>query len=447
MKTIFIERIKIEKNDRIRLRFKFDPELVKAINKLPDVKWDPDRTCWHIPDMDHPITYLRKSFNSRYRIYYHNDAKFQTTTNNNLIHYQEIPSEDRIYVKFFYKVEIIDLLKTLEGSYWHSGRKLWSIIGGKKNLWIFINTMLAKGFKPLAGDVYHNKSEFMKPNVYKFSNQDLPQKLMNFMVLKNYSQSTIRIYTDHISTFLNNWKGGEIKDLSSEEIAKYVHSTLIQTNYSRSYQNQMINAIKLYYRVIQNRNLNQLDLPRPLQEKKLPIVLSRDEIRSIITRTFNLKHKTIITLIYGTGIRLGESVNILIRDIDFQRKLIHIRAGKGKKDRIVPLPEILVKQLDIYLKQYVPSEYLFEGFKNQQYSPRSVQKVLKQALVRAGIRKNVSVHSLRHTFATHALEDGIDIRLIQEILGHSNIKTTEIYTHISNVNILSIQSPIDKLDL
>jgi site-specific recombinase XerD len=358
-----------------------------------------------------------------------------------------MPSEDRIYVKFFYNVEIIDLLKTLDGSYWHSGIKLWSIKGGKKNLWIFINAMMSKGFKPITGDFYHKKGSLIKSNVYKFNNQVLPQKLTNFMVLKNYSQHTIRIYTDHIKSFLDNWEGNEIKELTTENITNYVQSTLTQTNYSRSYQNQMINAIKLYYRVIQNRKLDQLELPRPLKEKKLPIILSRDEIRSIINSTFNLKHKTIITLIYGTGIRLGESVSIKIRDIDFERRLIHIRAGKGKKDRIVPLPEILVKQLKIYLKQYLPIEYLFEGLNNRQYSPRSVQKILKQGLARAGIQKNASVHSLRHTFATHALEDGIDIRLVQEILGHSNIRTTEIYTHISNVSILKIQSPIDKLDL
>ena len=198
---------------------------------------------------------------------------------------------------------------------------------------------------------------------------------------------------------------------------------------------------------MQNRKLDRSDIPRPKKDKKLPIVLSRDEIKLIIKNTYNLKHRTTIALIYGTGIRLGETVNISVRDIDFQRKLIHIRAGKGKKDRIVPLPEFLVKQINQYLDQYKPIEFLFEGWGNKQYSPRSVQSILKKALKAANISKNASVHSLRHTFATHSLEDGIDIRLIQEILGHRNIKTTEIYTHISNANILSIQSPIDKLGL
>jgi integrase/recombinase XerD len=270
---------------------------------------------------------------------------------------------------------------------------------------------------------------------------------MNYLILKNYSINTIRIYTEHIAFFLNHSEGNEIKDMTAEDLTRYIQLKMSKNDYSTSYQNQLINAIKLYYRVVHNRDLGKFELPRPRGEKKLPVVLSRDEIKSIINQTYNTKHRTIITLIYGTGIRLGESVNILVRDIDFNRKLIYIRAGKGKKDRIVPLPAILIKQLELYLKQYIPDEYLFEGQHNRQYSPRSVQKILKQALIRAGIRKNASVHSLRHTFATHAIEDGIDIRLVQEILGHADIKTTELYTHITNTSILSIQSPIDKLDL
>jgi len=446
MNTIFINRVVIDKEDRIRLHFKYDNEVLQDIKTLPGIIWDPNRKYWHIPDMEHPVTYLRKSLIAKYKVHYQDIGKFQQSTES-IIFYQSVPSENRIYVKFEYNVELIDLIKTFDSPYWHSGKKLWSIMGGKENLNIFLNTLLSKEYKTVAVDIYRSDRRENKPNTYKTNDQDLPQELMSYLILKNYSQRTIRIYTDHIRTFLDRLKDRDTKELSAVDLTEYIHSIMSQTNYSRAYQNQMINAIKLYYRVIQNRDLDKFELPRPKKEKKFPIVFSRDEIKSIITNTYNLKHKTIITLIYGTGIRLAESINIRVRDIDFNRKLIHIQAGKGKKDRIVPLPEILVKHLNIYLKQYLPNEYLFEGTSNRQYSPRSVQKVLKQALVRAGIQKNASVHSLRHTFATHALEDGIDIRLVQEILGHSNIKTTQIYTHISNTNILSIQSPLDKLDL
>ena len=464
MKTIFIEKIKIEGETRIRLRFKFDPETLTEIKKLKHIRWNPDHKCWHIPDMDHPTTSLRKALQSKYRIYYQQypsigiKAKFP-------VYYQEVISEDRIYIKCEFNVEVIDLIKTLDHPFWHQGEKIWSISGGEKNRRGFINSLKVIGYRPLASNIYikdkewenekglndelknRNSRIYTKPAVKESHKPVLPSKLLNYMALKNYSQRTIRIYSDHIVKFLGCWKDCEIGNLPIDRISDFIHTRMIHANYSRSYQNQMINAIKLYYRVIENRNLDPMILPRPKKDKKLPIVLSRSEIRSIIRCTINIKHRTIITLIYATGIRLGEVVNMLVKDVDFKRKLIYIRAGKGKKDRIVPLPEILVKQLKEYMNYYQPGKYLFTGWNNNQYSPRSVQKLLKKALLRVGIKKHASVHSLRHSFATHALEDGIDIRLIQEILGHSNIRTTEIYTHISNASILSIQSPIDKLDL
>jgi integrase/recombinase XerD len=446
MKTIFIDRIIIDGKARIKLNVKFDAEVINDIKKLPGINWDQAQKIWHIPETKNPITYLRKSFNSRYRIYYQDEAKLQSPAYRH-VYYQEVVPQDLIYIGFEYNTKIIDLIKTLNDYHWHPGRKLWSIRGGKKNLWIFINAMLANNFKPLVATIYQKPEPNKKRNSNNGDHRELPDKLMNYMILKNYSERTIRIYKDHIGFFLKNWKENEILDLSSEKIAGFVQSTISEYNYSRSYQNQMINALKLYFRVMQNRKLDSSDIPRPKKDKKLPIVLSREEIKLIIKNTINSKHRTIIALIYGTGIRLGETVNIMVPDIDFHRKLIHIKAGKGKKDRIVPLPAFLIEQIHLYMDQYKPVDYLFEGWGNRQYSPRSVQSILKKALINANIRKNASVHTLRHTFATHSLEDGTDIRLIQEILGHSNIKTTEIYTHISNANILSIQSPIDKLGL
>jgi len=332
MKGLFIDKVKVEGADRIKLTFKFDPELIRDIKKLPGILWDADLRYWHLPDMEHPITYLRKIFHSKYRVSYQEDNRQIARTGNQEIFYQEVQIEDRIYLKFDYNPEIINLIKTLDVYCWHSGRKIWSIKGGKRNHWMFMRIMLANKFNPIAKDFYITHKTKDRPELYKIRNTDLPSKLMNYMVLKNYSQRTIRIYKDHLSVFLNHWKENEIKDLSSEKIAEFVYSILSATNYSRSYQNQMINAIKLYFRVLQNRTLDRIDLPRPKKEKKLPIVFSRDEIKLIITSTFNLKHRTIISLIYGTGIRLGETVNILLPDIDFQRKLIHIRAGKGKND-------------------------------------------------------------------------------------------------------------------
>jgi integrase/recombinase XerD len=303
-------------------------------------------------------------------------------------------------------------------------------------------------FKPVSKRIYFHKSQKEKgEHKAPVCSDELYEKMLNFMVLKNYSTRTIEAYESHLRSFINYFGEENLMELSSDQINEYIHSLMIENNYSRSYQNQLINAIKVYYKTVDNRKLEHIEPVRPKSETKYPVVLSRDEIKKIVKGIRNVKHQTIILLIYGTGIRLGESVNIKVRDVDFDRNLIHIKTGKGKKDRIVPLPILLHKKIRYYIEIYSPSSYLFEGRNKGKYSTRSVQSILKTALNRAGIKKKASVHSLRHTFATHAVEEGTDIRLIKEILGHTNIKTTEIYIHISKTSILNVQSPIDKLDL
>ncbi len=448
MKTIYIERVKIDGVERIKLNFRYDPEVITDLKKLPGLKWFPDRKNWHLPDMEHPTTNLRKALQSKYRVLY-NDRGNQGNSSRRIrkIFYQEISELDRIYIKFDYDKDIIDLIKTFDDYCWHQGRKVWSIKGGKKNLRGFIQTMVAHNIKPIADDFYRSEKKSKKSNPFKVDHSVLPSKLMNYLVLRNYSEKTIRIYKDHIAKFLQNLSEDELQNLTPERISEIIHSRMVKTNYSRSYQNQMISAIKLFYKVMKNQKLDTTDIPRPKKEKTYPNIFSRDEIKLIIENLHNLKHKTVIALLYGTGIRLGESVNIKITDIDFQRKLIYIRSGKGKKDRIVPLPEIIVELVNKYTKQYAPTEYLFEGQNNPKYSPRSVQAILEKILIKVNIRKKVSIHTFRHTFATHAIEDGYNIRLVQEILGHSNLKTTEIYLHLTNTSILSVKSPIDKLGL
>ncbi len=266
------------------------------------------------------------------------------------------------------------------------------------------------------------------------------------MTLKNYSQRTITSYKFHLARFLGNMEESRTKMPDMEQISEYIFNYITTYRYSVSYQNQMINAINLYCRIILGKPFDKPVLPRPKVDRRLPLVLSRDEIKALINTLRNLKHKTLIMLIYGTGMRLSESVNLCVADLDFYRKLIHIRQGKGNRDRIVPLPAVLENQLKYYLDAYLPKKYLFEGQSKDRYSTRSVQNILKKALEKAGIKKNATVHSLRHSFATHSLEDGTDLRYIQQLLGHKSIKTTEIYTHISNASILKIKSPLDKLE-
>jgi len=186
-------------------------------------------------------------------------------------------------------------------------------------------------------------------------------------------------------------------------------------------------------------------LPFPRRESKLPNVLSHREVLAIFDATENLKHKTMILMGYAAGLRVSEVVNLRITDIDSERMVISIKAAKGKKDRCVMLSEALLDTLRLYFKAYRPKNWLFEGQNFDQYSVRGLQKIFQTAKVKARIRKDVSFHSLRHSFATHLHEAGTDIRVIQELLGHNSTKTTEIYTHISNRTIQKVQSPLDAL--
>lgn len=206
-----------------------------------------------------------------------------------------------------------------------------------------------------------------------------------------------------------------------------------------------VNALKFYYEQVLRRPVKHHLYMRPREGRKLPLILSKEEVRSIIAKITNLKHRAIIETIYSAGLRLNESIELRIINIDFSRLLIRISRGKGDKDRYTMLSERLAITLKEYIKKYQPRVWLFEGIGGEKYSSRSVQKIFQRAVNAAGIEKAVTVHTLRHSFATHLLEAGTDLRYIQELLGHASSKTTEIYTHVSKQAIGGIKSPLDTL--
>ena len=216
--------------------------------------------------------------------------------------------------------------------------------------------------------------------------------------------------------------------------------------YSASYQNQIVNAVKLFFRGIEHKQLQPELIHRPKTQKLLPNVLSKEEIKLILNAHGNIKHKAMLSLIYSCGLRRSELLHLKLTDIDSKRGLVIIRQGKGRKDRIAPLSEKILNLLRDYYTAYKPNLWLFEGQdKKSQYDERSLQNVLKQAVEKSRITKPVSLHWLRHSYATHLLENGTDLRYIQEILGHSSSRTTEIYTHVSNKSLQKIVSPFDTL--
>lgn len=275
--------------------------------------------------------------------------------------------------------------------------------------------------------------------------QHLFEVLTDELRLRNYSPKTIKAYRSSIRTFVRYVAPRHPRALSDADLRQYLLYLIEQRKVEAATVNQVINALRFLYEELYKRPIQVGELPRPKRERKLPVTLSAEEILLLFDRIQNLKHKTILMLIYSAGLRVGEAVRVKIADIDGHRRLIHLKGGKGKKDRYTVLGDSMLKQLRVYYQQYQPREYLFEGGNGRDHiAERSVQNVFQRAVRAAAIRKPVSVHSLRHAFATHLLEAGTDLRSIQELLGHSNIKTTEIYTHVSKRRLEKIISPLDR---
>lgn len=271
----------------------------------------------------------------------------------------------------------------------------------------------------------------------------LPPGYLETLQQRKYSQNTINAYTSYFFDFLDYFEHRNPSDITKEEINSYILELIREKDISSSQRNQRINAIKFYYEKILGRDKEYYEIKRPRKEKRLPTVLSKEEVNSLFDVTTNLKHKCILMTIYSGGLRRNELINLRTEDIDSKRKLIKIRGSKGNKDRYTILSEKLLTLLREYYRQYRPVEWLFEGNSGGRYSGTSIEKIFRKAASKAGIRKYVTPHSLRHSFATHLLEQGISLRYIQEILGHSSSKTTEIYTHVATNEIGQIKNPLD----
>ena len=268
----------------------------------------------------------------------------------------------------------------------------------------------------------------------------------SYMHYRRYSPNTIKTYTESLEIFFRFFQNRALESLTIEDIIDFNNDYILKKNLSASYQNQVINAIKLFYRNRFNRAMEVDFIQRPRREKRLPNVLSKKEIKAILEAPTNLKHRAMISLIYACGLRRSELLNLTLKDIHSDRNLLFIRQSKGKKDRVVPISMKLIAMLRDYYKAFKPKKWLFEGqLAGEKYSERSIQLVLNQSVSKAKINKQVSLHWLRHSYATHLLESGTDLRYIQELLGHSSSKTTEIYTHVSTRNLQQIRSPFDDL--
>ncbi|MDX5481164.1 MAG: site-specific integrase, partial [Hymenobacteraceae bacterium] len=276
-----------------------------------------------------------------------------------------------------------------------------------------------------------------------------PVAYLEKLFLLNYSLNTIRTYHSLLLRFLNGHKeqGQEkINAFSEEEINQYHRGMVQSQKYSFSTISQSINAVKFYFQRVLGRHEVQLNLvERPEKPRRLPTVLSKQEVARLLSVTENLKHRCLLQLLYAGGLRIGEVINLRIADVQSDRNLLFIRGGKGKKDRTTLLSQKLLESLRAYYKAYRPKVWLFEGQTGGQYTVESIRNVFRASMGKAGIQTKATPHTLRHSFATHLLEQGTDLRYIQTLLGHGSSRTTEIYTHVTSHSLEKITSPLDNL--
>ncbi len=362
----------------------------------------------------------------------------------------------------FDKDEVLDkLIRALYGCKWSSTLRSW-YVSDRKDLVqevyrlfkgnAFVNY---EAFK-FGGDIIlrvtkyesnkRQKSEIILQGEISDEKEVLIKQFKQWLYSRRYSENTIGTYTEALKLFLRYHSDKNVTEITNEDLIVFNNNYILANKLSPSFQNQVVNAVKLFFRTIENKQLNPELIHRPKRQKVLPNVLSKEEVKAILNSHNNIKHKAMLSLIYSCGLRCGELLALKPEHIDSNRSLLIIKQGKGRKDRIAPLSGKIIEMLRGYYSVCKPAVYLFEGQKKgEAYDIRSLQKVLKQALEKVNINKPVTLHWLRHSYATHLLENGTDLRYIQEILGHSSSKTTEIYTHVSTKNLQKIVSPFDYL--
>lgn len=273
---------------------------------------------------------------------------------------------------------------------------------------------------------------------------ELREKFLRHMTLKGYGEQTKEVYLESIIGLTRFYKLSP-DQMTNDHLCRYLQYGIDQRCWSRSKVNQVISAMKILWTPVLGREWDKMTLPRPRGAKPLPVVLSREEVSRLFDAVTNLKHRTLLMVTYSAGLRIGETLGLKTSDIDSNRMMIHVHQGKGNKDRYVVLSQVALEQLRFYYKLYRPSVWLFETGKARVMSRRTAQLIMQKAVRKAGISKEVSLHTLRHSFATHLMEQGVSLAIIRQMLGHSSLKTTSIYLHVQPYAMDKVKSPLDSL--
>lgn len=365
---------------------------------------------------------------------------------NTLKNFPKITLEQKVHrktsqllIRFPYNDDLIKKIRGIKGTLWSKTLKSWYIKNTEENLSLIISTF--KDITEIDTDKIRSKA------LFKRSLTETQKKLLNSFYLylkgKRYSKSTIQTYTFFIADFINFNTDTPLNELNNRSIELFIEKVFIERNYSISSQRQFISAIKVFIKFYSFTQINDLQLERPKKSKKLPEILSQEEILNIISVTHNLKHRAIIALLYSCGLRISELINLRLQDFHIDRKQLIVKNSKGRKDRYVSLADSFLPLLSNYYHSFTPNFYFIEGTKGGKYSAESVRQFLKKSCLKANIKKRVTPHTLRHSYATHLLENGVDIRYIQSLLGHAKPETTMIYTHVKRKDLMEIQNPLD----
>lgn len=362
----------------------------------------------------------------------------------------------RLHLPYELVPAYLAIVKNIHGRRWDADGMFWEIPYTKLTLRFieqYLTGVVRMDFIP--GQDIPEQMEFPVPYQHAEKKQVYPvaryeaavTALEQVLMLKRYSWRTVKAYKGCFRQFIRYYNEIKPSQLSRKQMDEYVFRLIKEKGISESQQNQILSAIKMFYTEVVGQEEKVIDIIRPKRAQKLPHVLTEREVERLLQATDNFKHRCILMLVYSAGLRLGEVLRLRILDLQAEKHRIFIRGGKGKKDRCTILSEKAFQKLEVYFALYKPVEWVFEGMNGGPYSERSVQNIFTKAKIKSGINPYATVHTLRHSFATHILEKGVDLRYIQELLGHESSKTTEIYTHITRRGWDKLKSPLDDLDI
>lgn len=439
--------------DVIFFVFPYDEELISKIKKIPEIRWSQSKKRWYLERQKLRLSNIPKEFSHLIMVLDNKDDNPKyTKAFTERVFVEHIKQEGifRIKAQFILK----DELKKLDGAWWHPSEYIWTCYDSQTNKERLYEVCRENGikihFKLIINDPVRNNKTSPVNNLPKLEANKRPEvdKFIMWMKQKRLSENTIKTYSNCLEIYFRYYQKYPIEDLGTRELEKFNSEFILENKYSSSTQNQYISAIKTYFLKMRKIQLELSHIERPVKSRPLPKVISRQDIEAMLSKTANIKHKLALTMIYSLGLRRSELISLKLNDINYNRMTVQIINSKGRKDRDLPLPQKLVELIRKYLKIYEPEIFLIEGYKKGiQYSATSLEKIFHNNLDKVIKTNNFTLHSLRHSYATHLMEMGVDLRVIQELLGHKSSRTTEIYTHVSMRNLRNIKNPIDDINI